>query len=137
MLGGIYKKRKNLQVKKFDSINVVPFIDIMLVLLVIVLTTATFVAKGVIPVDLPSSNSSTKQTNKKTLTITIKKNGDILFGKTVVHKKNIANELTKHKTDTPIHINCDKEAKFDLFVVLLDILKQKDFQNLGIITKKD
>ena len=126
-----------MQVKKFDSINVVPFIDIMLVLLVIVLTTASFVAKGLIPVDLPSSKSSVKKDDKKTLTITIKKSGDILFGKTVVLKKDIANELTKHKTDTPIHINCDKEAKFDLFVVLLDILKQKDFQNLGIITKKD
>ena len=35
--------------RKFDSINVVPMIDIMLVLLVIVLTTATFIAKGIIP----------------------------------------------------------------------------------------
>ena len=39
--------------KKFDSINVIPFIDIMLVLLVMVLTTATFIKQGVIPVNLP------------------------------------------------------------------------------------
>lgn len=126
-----------MQIKKFDSINVVPFIDIMLVLLVIVLTTATFVANGVIPVDLPESKVSAKNDNKENLTITIKENGEILFDKTVVVIKDIENELCKYKTDIPIHINCDKNAKFDYFVVLIDILKQKNFTNLGIITKKD
>ncbi len=126
-----------MQIKKFDTINVVPFIDIMLVLLVIVLTTATFVAKGIIPVDLPSSESATKQDNQKNLTITIKPNGEILFDKTIVLEKDLALELSKYKATMPIHINCDKEAKFDDFVILLDILKEKDFKNLGIITKKD
>lgn len=126
-----------MQIKKFDSINVVPFIDIILVLLVIVLTTATFVANGVIPVDLPESKVAAKNDNKENLTITIKENGEILFDKTVVVINDIENELCKYKTDIPIHINCDKNAKFDYFVVLIDILKQKNFTNLGIITKKD
>ena len=126
-----------MQIKKFDTINVVPFIDIMLVLLVIVLTTATFVAKGIIPVDLPSSESATKQDNKQNLTITIKSNGEILFDKETVLKKDLKVALLKYKANMPVHINCDKEAKFDIFVTLLDILKENDFKNLGIITKKD
>ena len=126
-----------MQIKKFDSINVVPFIDIMLVLLVIVLITATFVAKGIIPVDLPNSKTATKQNNKKNLTITIKENGDILFNKVKVLKKDIIIELSKHKVEIPVHINCDKDAKFDLFVSVLDSLEEKEFRNLGIITKKN
>ena len=126
-----------MQIKKFDSINVVPFIDIMLVLLVIVLTTATFVAKGIIPVDLPNSKTATAQENKKNLTITIKENGDILFDKTKVLQKDIIIELSKHDAKTPVHINCDKEAKFDLFVSVLDSLEEKEFKNLGIITQKE
>ena len=126
-----------MQIKKFDSINVVPFIDIMLVLLVIVLTTASFVAKGIIPVDLPSSQSAEKQENEKNLTITIKENGEILFDKTLVLEKDLATALSKYKQTTPIHVNCDREAKFDTFVILLDVLKEKDFKNLGIITKKE
>ena len=126
-----------MQIKKFDTINVVPFIDIMLVLLVIVLTTATFVAKGIIPVDLPSSENAAKQDNQKNLTITIKANGEILFDKETVLEKDLEVALSKYKADMPVHINCDKEAKFDTFVTLLDILKEKDFKNLGIITKKD
>lgn len=126
-----------MQIKKFDSINVVPFIDIMLVMLVIVLTTASFVAKGIIPVDLPASKSSTKQGNKKNLTISIKKNGDVLFEKVKVLQINIANELSNYEANTSVYINCDKDVKFDLFVDLLDTLKQKKFINLAIITKKD
>ncbi|ABB43558.1 Biopolymer transport protein ExbD/TolR [Sulfurimonas denitrificans DSM 1251] len=126
-----------MQIKKFDSINVVPFIDIMLVLLVIVLTTATFVAKGLIPVDLPNSKSTIKEDNKKNLTITIKQNGDILFDKTAVLVQNVEAELSKYETTMPIYINCDKDVKFDFFVVILDALKEKNFTNLGIITKKE
>ncbi|WP_415398235.1 ExbD/TolR family protein [Sulfurimonas sp. CS5] len=126
-----------MQIKKFDSINVVPFIDIMLVLLVIVLITATFVAKGIIPVDLPTSKTATKQNSKKNLTITIKENGDILFDKVKVLKKDIIIELSKHDIKIPVHINCDKDAKFDLFVSVLDSLEEKKFRNLGIITKKN
>jgi len=126
-----------MQIKKFDSINVVPFIDIMLVLLVIVLTTATFVAKGVIPVDLPESEVAAKQENKKNLTITIKQDGKILFDKTVVLIDDVEHKLCDYKEDTPIHINCDKNAKFDHFVILLDALKQKNFTNLGIVAEKN
>jgi len=125
-----------LQTKKFDSINVVPFIDIMLVLLVIVLTTASFVAKGIIPVDLPDSKSAAKQDDIKNLTITIKKNGDILFDKEKVLKKDITSKLSLLKKKTPIHINCDKKAQFELFVELLDILKLQGFNNLGIVSKR-
>lgn len=126
-----------MQVKKFDSINVVPFIDIMLVLLVIVLTTASFVAKGIIPVDLPDSKSASKQENIKNLTITIKESGEVLFDKEKVLKRDINSKLSSFKKTTPIHINCDKKAEFELFVEVLDILKLKEFKNLGIITQKE
>jgi len=53
------------QHKKFDSINVIPFIDIMLVLLVMVLTTATFIKQGVIPVALPEAKATAKKDIKK------------------------------------------------------------------------
>jgi len=123
------------QLKKFDSINVVPFIDIMLVLLVIVLTTATFVAKGMIPVDLSESTSSTKLKEHKELTITIKQNGDIFFDDIKTTKNEIVKKLINFKTNTSISLNCDKNAKFENFVFIIDILKTKGYKNLGIVTK--
>ncbi len=124
-----------MQIKKFDSMNVVPFIDIMLVLLVIVLTTATFVARGVIPIDLSDSTSSDKITKEIPLEITIKSNGDIFFNKEQVLKENIINKLEKFKIKTAISISCDKNSKFENFVFIIDILKDKGYKNLGIVTK--
>ncbi|MGB3751180.1 MAG: biopolymer transporter ExbD [Arcobacteraceae bacterium] len=124
-----------MQLKKFDSINVIPFIDIMLVLLVIVLTTATFVARGIIPVDLTEAKSSNKITQKDILTITIKENQDIFFNKKQVSKDEIVENLTKYKTNTPIKLNCDKNIKFQEFVFIIDILKEKNYTNLAIVTK--
>lgn len=124
-----------MQLKKFDSINVVPFIDIMLVLLVIVLTTATFVAKGIIPVDLSTAKSSNQITKKDLLTITIKENQEIFFNKDKVAKNDIVKNILKYKTDTPIKLNCDKNLKFGEFVYLIDILKEKNYTNLSIVTR--
>ena len=115
--------------------NVVPFIDIMLVLLVIVLTTATFVARGVIPIDLSDSTSSDKITKEIPLEITIKSNGDIFFNKEQVVKENIITKLEKFKKKTVITISCDKNSKFENFVYIIDILKDKGYKNLGIVTK--
>ncbi len=126
-----------MQLKKFDTINVVPFIDIMLVLLVIVLTTASFVARGIIPVDLSEGKSSTKLTEQKIVTITIKDTGELFFDKVVTTHNEIEQKLSKLKTSTPVSINCDKKAKFENFVKVIDILKLKNFTNLSIVTKQE
>lgn len=123
--------------QKFDDINVVPFIDIMLVLLVIVLTTASFVQTGLIKLDLPTSSSEIQEKPKKELKISIKKNGDIFFDKEQIKKEELEKSLLTHDKETPIHLYCDKEAEFKNFVLLLDILKKNQYENLGIVTKND
>ncbi len=124
-----------MKVKKFDSMNVVPFIDIMLVLLAIVLTTATFIAKGIIPVDLSEGKSSDSFKEEKTVVITIKPNGDIYFNKDMVLKEQIAQKLKPYKKKTAINLNCDKRSKYDYFVQVIDLLKQEGYTNLRIVTK--
>jgi len=121
---------------KFDTINVVPFIDIMLVLLVIVLTTASFIQTGLIKLDLPTGSSKIKEKPKKELKISIKENGDIYFDKEKIAHDEVEALLLKHNKKSPIHLYSDKNAKFDNFVFILDILKKHEYENLGIITKK-
>ena len=122
---------------KFDNINVVPFIDIMLVLLVIVLTTASFVQTGLIKLDLPTSSSKVEEKPKKELKISIKKNGEIFFNKEKIEHDNVEKRLLMHSKEIPIHLYSDKEAQFDNFVFILDILKKNEYENLGIVTKND
>ncbi len=122
--------------KKFDSINVVPFIDIMLVLLAIVLTTSTFIAKGIIPLELPQAHAK-QMKQPKFITISIKKNGLIYLGKTEVTKDKLAKELfVKDKKKTNIAIRCDKNSKFQSFVNVMEIAKNLGFENISIVIKE-
>jgi len=122
---------------KFDTINVVPFIDIMLVLLVIVLTTASFIQTGLIKLDLPTSSSKIEKKPKKELKISIKKNGEIFFDKEKIEHSDVEKRLLMHSKESPIHLYSDKEAQFNNFVFILDILKKNEYENLGIVTKND
>lgn len=121
--------------KPFDQINVIPFIDIMLVLLVIVLTTATFIAKGVIPLDLPQASSASNLPVKR-IEISITKDNRLFFDKSPITIEELAKKLEAVSKKSEIIIRSDKNARFELFVKVLDRLKQKGFDNIAIETEK-
>ncbi|HEY9190082.1 MAG TPA: biopolymer transporter ExbD [Sulfurovum sp.] len=122
--------------ERFDKMNVVPFIDIVLVLLVIVLATATFVTNQTIKVDLPSA-SSKKSEEKKSIHIAIDKEGKYFYNKEALSLEAIEERLMKldPKKDL-VSLHMDKESAFQYFVSIIDILKTKGFENISIITKK-
>ena len=122
--------------ERFDKMNVVPFIDIVLVLLVIVLATATFVTNQTIKVDLPSA-SSKKNEEKKSIHIAIDKAGKYFYDKEELSLELIEERLMKldPKKDL-VSLHMDKESAFQYFVSIIDILKTKGFENISIITKK-
>ena len=119
-------------IKKFESINVVPFIDIMLVLLVIVLTTATFVAQGIIPVELPKAASQSKEKPKDPLHITIKADGAVYINELLTEPDMLKTTFSTFDPKSPVEIHCDKQSPFEHFVHVVDLLKQLQFTNLGI-----
>ncbi len=120
--------------ERFDKINVVPFIDIVLVLLVIVLATASFINQKSIKIDLPTASS--KKTTEKTIMISIDKDGKYFYEKNMVSFSNLQEELNKldPKKDI-ISFRTDQKTEFQEFVSIVAILKEKGFQNLSIITK--
>lgn len=124
------------QRKRFDEINVIPFIDIMLVLLVMVLTTATFIKQGVIPVELPKATSSDKEEIKEEINIYVNAKGEIFFDKEKVDMKALEKKLTAVSKDQTVILRSDKESKFQDFVSVMDILKKVNHEQLYIVTKE-
>jgi biopolymer transport protein ExbD len=122
--------------ERFDKMNVVPFIDIVLVLLVIVLATATFVTNQTIKVDLPSASSEKKE-ERKSIHIAINKEGEYFYDKEALSLDLIKEKLMKldPKKDL-VSLHMDKESAFQYFVSIIDILKTKGFENISIITKQ-
>ena len=122
--------------ERFDKMNVVPFIDIVLVLLVIILATSTFVKNKSIQVDLPSA-SSKKSEEKKSIQIAVDKKGIYSYDEEILTLDLIKEKLIKldPKKDL-ISLRMDKSSEFQFFIDIIDILKTKGFENISIITKQ-
>lgn len=123
--------------KRFDEINVIPFIDIMLVLLVMVLTTATFVNQGIIPIELPEAKAAAKESTKKEVTIYVNKKGELFIEKERVDLKTLELRLSKLSKDQTVVLRSDKESRFQDFVSVMDILKRLNHEQLYIVTKEN
>jgi len=122
--------------KRFDEINVIPFIDIMLVLLVMVLTTATFIKQGVIPVNLPEAKSSEKEEVKDEVTVYINAKGEMFFEKEKLNLSKLKEKLSEISKQQTVILRSDKESKFQDFVSVMDILKKLGHEQLYIVTKE-
>ena len=125
-----------MKLKKYDSINVIPFIDVLLVLLAIVLLTSTFITKGIIPVSLPNSNNADNLKPNKEIVIVIQENGDLFVEDRAETLENIEQIILKSSKEIPINISTDKNSKFESFVQVLDMLKKNNYSNVSIVTKK-
>lgn len=121
--------------KRFDQINVIPFIDIMLVLLVMVLTTATFIKQGVIPVALPHASAAKNKNTTKTIDIYIDKRGAIYMNKGIVTLKQLKAKLSLIPKTQTIVLRSDKASTFQDFVNVMNVLKELNMQQLYIATK--
>lgn len=121
--------------RRFESINVIPFIDIMLVLLAIVLMTASFIQQGKLKVALPeASSSSPAQADQQARIITINASGEIYFDDKAIEKPALSLALKALTTDTPIDLKVDKQTDFGVFVTVIDLLKENNLDNLSVIT---
>lgn len=120
---------------KKEGLNVIPLIDIMLVLLAIVLSVSTFIAQGNIKIDLPNSESAEKkQDENDKIAVLINKDNDFFIGEEKVSEENLKEKLNEIKNETLIELKSDKESKFDSFIKVIDILKEKNHENFAITT---
>jgi len=123
--------------KRFDTINVIPFIDIMLVLLVIVLTTATFIAKGLISVELPQADAQVQQSEVTEHSITISKDGTYYLNKEEVSLDSLKAKLKHLNVKDTIVLRGDKRSEFNYFVSIMSLLKERGFEQLYIVTTQE
>ena len=124
-----------MRLNKKDGLNIVPFIDIMLVLLAIVLSISTFIAQGKIAVDLPSANSTEQiKEDEQKVSVVIDKDNKFFVDDVEVTADELKEKLNAVDIKTLVQLKSDKNAKFDSFVKVIDILKEKGHENFAIQT---
>ena len=121
--------------KRFDQINVIPFIDIMLVLLAIVLTTATFIAQGLLDVDVPEAANARPVDDRDVREIAIDAASHFYLDAKPVSLAGLKDALKSFPHDTPIVLRVDRHVTFDTFIAVVDQLKANQLEHLSIVTR--
>ncbi len=119
-----------------SEINVTPFVDVMLVLLVIFMVTTPLLEKE-IDVDLPKADARNVEAIPAGI-ITVKKNRRVYFNKKRVKAKDLENILKKAykgKTDSEVFLKADKNLPYGVVINIMEIIKKAGIEKMGMITE--
>ncbi|MDD3770834.1 MAG: biopolymer transporter ExbD [Sulfuricurvum sp.] len=122
--------------KRVEGINVVPLIDVVLVLLAIVLTISTFVASGAIKLDLPKA-ASAKEASAQKIEIAVNESGEMFWNGKAMQRVELIQAISTLKSDASVSVLGDKKAFFNDFIFILDRLKLQGIEKISIVTKRD
>jgi len=117
--------------RELNEINVIPLVDVMLVLLVIVLTTATFITTGQIPVELAKAKESGDRQDTP-LVITLTAEGDIFINDQPVSRPNLKTTLQAHSKDSRVLVRADRVIVLEKFVEVVDDVKGLGFKHISL-----
>jgi len=131
LVGG---KMKSL--KKVEGINVVPLIDVMLVLLAIILTISSFIALGKLDITLPSGVTQEK-VKSKTFDIAINEQKEFFINNKKILKEDIKIKLNEITKQDIVSIQADKLTPYEEFVFIVDLLKQKGIEKISMVVQNE
>jgi biopolymer transport protein ExbD/biopolymer transport protein TolR len=118
-----------------SEINMVPFIDVVLVLLIIFMITAPILQSG-IEVDVPKTKT-VKEITEQRLVITVDKNQLIYLGNDAVniHQLGAKVQAQLKKPQDAVFLRCDEKVPFGVFASVIDALRQSGINNISIVTE--
>ncbi len=117
--------------RNIDQINVIPLVDVMLVLLVIVLTTATFISTGQIPVNLAKAKEISDHKDVP-IVISLTADGSLFLNDTPVPEGSLSSALSAQPRESAVVVRADKVTLLENFVALVDEIRGLGFQQVSL-----
>ncbi len=130
-------KKKFRNKRTMSEINVTPFVDVMLVLLIIFMVTAPLLTSG-IKINLPESSSVLKNEKKDPVTVSINSKGEIFIQKKKFSKNQLINKLSllkKNNQNLKIYIKGDKKLDYGKVMDLMNLINQSGFKKVALVTR--
>ena len=122
--------------RPLSEINVTPFVDVMLVLLIVFMVTAPLLTVGV-PVDLPKTRAPALGQDKEPLSVTVSRDGKIYLQKEVVTEEGLVPKLqaiSQNGYDQRIFVRGDKTVDYGRVMVVMGLLASAGFTHIGLVT---
>jgi biopolymer transport protein ExbD len=117
--------------REIHQINVIPLVDVMLVLLVIVLTTATFITTGQIPVQLAKAKEAGDRKDVP-LVITMTSEGNLFINDTPIPPNGLKSAMAPHPRESSVLVRADKVTILERFVLVVDEVRGLGFQQVNL-----
>jgi len=127
--------RGNRQAKRTVVLEITPLVDIVFLLLIFFLLTATYVKNPNLDISLPKASLNQVTSHKKDISIAIKKDGEIRYDNQDVSVQNLEGILTaaySENEDSIVVIRADKESQHGRVVEVMDLAKKVGFKKLAI-----
>ena len=120
-----------------SEINVTPFVDVMLVLLIIFMVTAPLLTVGV-QVDLPETSADTLPEESEPLTLTINSKGEVFIQETKIEFDTLIKKIlavSNNRTDTRIYVRGDKTINYGRVLEVMGKLSGSGFTKVALISE--
>ncbi len=135
--GGPGRRRRRGERQIMSQINVTPFVDVMLVLLIIFMITAPLLTAGV-PVDLPQAGATPLQGEDEPLAVSIRADGSIYLQDSLIALDDLAPRLTAIAERNPnvrIFVRGDKAIAYGRVMEVMGTLNEAGFNNIALVTQ--
>jgi len=124
------------RIRPMSEINVTPFVDVMLVLLIVFMVTAPLLTVGV-PVDLPKTKAQALSQDREPLSVTVRKNGRIYLQNAAVAEDELVPKLTAiaaNGYDQRIFVRGDKSVDYGRVMEVMALISAAGFTHIGLVT---
>ncbi|WP_457628735.1 ExbD/TolR family protein [Persephonella sp.] len=123
--------------REISEINMTPFVDIILVVLIIFLATATFIVEGKIPLNLPKAETAeTKEIKEKKVIITVKKDGSLYLDDKKVSLEQLKGKISGLSNKTIVVLRADRDVPFQKIVSVIDLCRGQGLERYTIETTR-
>ena len=133
------KGRRGRRVALMSEINVTPFVDVMLVLLIIFMVAAPLLTVGV-PIDLPETQAKALNSETQPITVSINENGQIYLQETEIDIEEVVPKLQAIATtgyDERIYVRGDRTADYGTVMRVMARISAAGYRNLGLVTLQE
>jgi biopolymer transport protein TolR len=124
------------RIRPMSEINVTPFVDVMLVLLIVFMVTAPLLTVGV-PVDLPKTKAQALSQDREPLSVTVRRNGRIYLQNTIVAEDELVPKLTaiaSNGYDQRIFVRGDRSVDYGRVMEVMALISSAGFTHIGLVT---
>lgn len=131
--------RRGRKIKPMSEINVTPFVDVMLVLLIIFMVAAPLLTVGV-PIDLPETEAKALNSETQPITVSVNETGAIFLQETEIPLNEIVPKLEAIATtgyQERIYVRGDRNADYGTVMKVMARISSAGYKNLGLVTLQE